>query len=84
MARIKVKLGSAKPQTKEVVRVESSLSSDQASRLHELISELVAAEVADSWKGGGDPVDVPVVEAELALAKANLVNFIAKLVRNGE
>ena len=33
---------------------------------------LVKAEVADSWKGGGDPEDIPLIEERLKHAKQKL------------
>jgi len=49
--------------------------------LRALINEYVEAEVADSWKGGGDPADAPVVEANLALALAKLNAHIERMQR---
>jgi hypothetical protein len=36
------------------------------------IAQHAAAQVADSWSGGGDPLDVPVLEAEAKAAAARL------------
>ena len=41
-------------------------------KLRKAIQRLVDAEVADSWKGGGDPADIPFIEQELELAKMYL------------
>ena len=38
-------------------------------RLRRVVRELVAAEIADSWKGGGDPVDIPYIEARVKVAR---------------
>lgn len=66
------------------IQIEHSLSAAQAETLLDLVSTLVAAEVAHSWKGGGDPCDIPVIEAELALARAKLDAFVTRLVaKNG-
>lgn len=46
-----------------------------------LISEYVDAAVAESWKGGGDPADIPVLDAQLELAKAKLYGHIEKMER---
>lgn len=44
--------------------------------LEELIQQLADAQEADSWKGGGDPEYIPVIEAELELAKLKLRTHI--------
>lgn len=44
--------------------------------LEELCQQLADAQEADSWKGGGDPEYIPVVEAELELAKLKLRTHI--------
>lgn len=41
----------------------------QAARIKRAVTRLIKAEVADSWKGGGDPNDIPAIEAELKLAR---------------
>lgn len=41
------------------------------------IKRLVDVEVADSWKGGGDPEDWPAIEAELKVAKHELKSVLA-------
>lgn len=38
--------------------------------VHKLLQRLIDAEVADSWKGGGDPADIPEIEQELREARA--------------
>lgn len=40
--------------------------------LEELCQALADAQQADSWKGGGDPDAIPIIEAELELAKMKL------------
>ena len=40
--------------------------------LRRAIKRYVDAEVADSWKGGGDPDSYPEIEAELERARALL------------
>ena len=47
--------------------------------LSDLVAEFARASVAESWKGGGDPFDVPVIETELALAATKLDLFIARI-----
>lgn len=49
---------------------------DQAIKLRELIADYRDAEIADSWKGGGDPADIPGIEADLREAKTALEVFI--------
>jgi len=55
-----------------------------AAQLSELIKKHVDAQVADSWKGGGDPSDIPIIEAEAELARVKLIAFIERLVREAE
>lgn len=63
------------------MRTKSKKQRDDWQILPDLIAAYAAAVVADSWKGGGDPADYPVIEAELELAKAKLETHIAKLRR---
>lgn len=44
------------------------------------VERLIGAEIADSWKGGGDPDDIPEIERELRLARRELERFL----REGE
>jgi hypothetical protein len=53
-------------------------------RLSELTDEFAAAAIADSWKGGGDPLDGPVIEAELLKTKYALEAHISKIRREYE
>lgn len=46
--------------------------------LYTLITELVVAEVEDSWKGGGDPKDIPAIEADLKIARLDLENYLQR------
>lgn len=55
------------------------MNSTQAQRLRKLINELVKAAIADSWSGGGDPADIPAIEAHLALRQAQLDHYINHL-----
>ena len=50
-------------------------------RMRNCIRRLVKAEIANSWKGGGDPADTPAIEKELKLAKAALNRAIAECVK---
>ena len=67
-----------------VIQIQHSLSDQQAQQLHTLIAAYVEAQIADSWKGGGDPNDIPIIEAEAEVAKLKLERFIAKLVESGK
>lgn len=50
--------------------------------LRSLIYQYAEAHEADSWKGGGDPADVPVIEANLALAYARMNRHIEDMERH--
>lgn len=49
--------------------------------LMQLVREYAEAETADSWKGGGDPVDIPLIEAQLELARVRLEAHVTKMRR---
>lgn len=49
--------------------------------LTKLISNYAAWARADEMKGGGDPTDIPQIEASLELARANLNAHIERLRR---
>lgn len=66
------------------MQVHYALSDAQAKTLRILAREHAQAQVALAWAGGGDPADVPVIEAEALLAEARLSAFIARLVRDGK
>lgn len=53
-------------------------------QLSTLIQEYADAQEADSWKGGGDPDAIPVVEAQLQLARARLNAHIWTMQRELE
>lgn len=55
------------------------ITSAQTKKLQRLIKNLVQAEIADSWKGGGDLADIPIIEAELLLAKSRLAQYLLQL-----
>ncbi len=55
------------------------MTGTQAQRLKRLIDERVKAAIAESWSGGGDPADVPALEAALKLAEAKLEHYINHL-----
>jgi hypothetical protein len=49
--------------------------------LRTLIGEYAQAAVADSWKGGGDPAEIPIFEAQLTLAQTKLDAHIERMER---
>lgn len=49
-------------------------------KLKAVVRRLVRAEVADSWKGGGDPSDIPAIEQELKQAKGALDRAIDRVI----
>ena len=48
--------------------------------IRRIVERLVAAEVAHSWKGGGDPTDIPEIVAELAEARAEFESTLKEIV----
>lgn len=52
-----------------------------------LLEELIAAEIANSWKGGGDPEDIPEIERNLEASRsamnAYMKTFFSKRNSNG-
>ena len=67
--------------TRTKIQIKHLLSHAQVLELHGHVAELMRTAVAESWTGGGDPDDAPVIEAELALAKARFDCFVARLER---
>jgi hypothetical protein len=68
----------------KIIQIQHSLSPEQAAQLNALIDAHVQAQIADSWKGGGDPNDIPLIEAEAEVARLKLERFINKLVEVGQ
>lgn len=56
----------------------------QRRRLVTLLHKYAQAIVNDSWKGGGDPADIPEIEAELINAKRNLDHYLDILEKRTE
>lgn len=56
-----------------------SITASQQKALHALIRRHVAAQIADSEKGGGHPTDWPIIEAEAKAAEEKLTEYIRKL-----
>lgn len=52
--------------------------------LLELIGDYRDAAIAESWKGGGDPEDIEVLELQLSLSTAKLNSHIEKMKRELE
>lgn len=44
-----------------------------------LIQEYTEAAIQESWKGGGDPADIPILEAELELSRSKLNRHMEKM-----
>lgn len=53
-------------------------------QLGTLIAEYAEAYVADSWKGGGDPESIPLIEAQLEVARLKLEEHIRVMRRDEE
>jgi hypothetical protein len=49
--------------------------------LRTLIGDFAQAAIAESWKGGGDPAEMPVFEAQLKLAEIKLDSHIKRMER---
>lgn len=50
--------------------------------LYHLIGQYTGAAIADSWKGGGDPEDMEIIEIRLKLADAELRHHIDIMKRD--
>ena len=50
----------------------------QAKELRKSITLLVKAAIADSWKGGGDPSDIPLIETELECANLRVQSLLTR------
>lgn len=70
--------GGAK-QIVDAVNMPRGLTESQATRLQAYIRRHVEMQVAESWKGAGDPADWPALEAEAARRKKRLNNYINHL-----
>ena len=56
-----------------------SLTLSQRKTLHRKITAYVVAAIRDSWAGGGDPADVPLLEANLNITERDLSSYIKSL-----
>lgn len=50
----------------------------QAQALKVAIRRLVLAEIANSWKGGGHPEDIPIIEEDLRVARIRVTSLLNK------
>ena len=57
------------------------MSPKDAKQLKDAIRRLVRAEVADSWKGAGDPDDIPLIKEDLRRAKVRVLALLARMTR---
>lgn len=57
---------------------------DMWEQLMEYIRQYRDAAINESWKGGGDPADIPVIDKQLELQEALLENHIEKMRREFE
>jgi len=53
-------------------------------QLRAAVNEYVDSAIAESWKGGGDPADIPVLEAQLQLSHARYTAVLDKIERDGD
>jgi len=56
----------------------------QAKELRAAVRKLVRAEIADSWKGGGYPEDMPLIAADLIVARLQFDNILHSLTTDCE
>ena len=52
----------------------------QAQALKVAIRKLVLAEIANSWKGGGNPEDIPIIEEDLLNARLRVTSLLNKYI----
>lgn len=71
----------AKSKKKADVKVKIK---DMWEKLDELVDTYATAAIADSWSGGGDPADVPVIQADLLKSKYAVDAQIVKIRREYE
>lgn len=55
------------------------ISKSQKRAIQRAVRQLVKAEVNDSWKGGGNPADIPIIEMELKETKARFHRLLNRL-----
>jgi hypothetical protein len=72
---------SRKKHERLVRNAEIKNKNDTVSGLENCIADYASAMVADSWKGGGDPGDIPVIEAQLESARAMMNRHLLEVRR---
>ena len=55
------------------------MNTEQKKQLKEAIRKLVRAEIANSWKGGEYPEDIPSIEKELTAARTRVSVLLTQL-----
>lgn len=58
---------------------EENLPPVSKASLQEAIRRLVRAEIADSWKGGGYPEDIPIIEEDLRRARIRVSGLLTRI-----
>lgn len=56
----------------------------QWAKLRIRIRDFTSAAIAESWKGGGDPADMPIIDKELELATLKLNLQLDKMERDAQ
>jgi len=80
MAKKKTQKKTATEAAVEKTRIALKVDGKDAfETLEQLISAYAEATMQDSWKGGGDPADIPLLEKELELAQLRLTTHIEKM-----
>lgn len=64
-----------------VADAKSATPESDWAKLARLIAEYAEAFAADSWKGGGDPEAIPLIEQELELSRMRLNHHISVMQR---
>ncbi len=54
------------------------MTPSQAATLKKAITALCKAAIADSWKGGGDPSDIPLIETDLECANLRVQSLLTR------
>lgn len=67
------------PKQKPIQKVIESQGVRLWTELRQLIASYAEAAIAESWKGGGDPEEIPILEMELAIAKQKIENHLKRM-----
>lgn len=70
-----------KKKSKASTKVKPS-KSDQWQTLSKLINHYLECGIADSWKGGGDPADMDMIELRFKIAHAELNAHMTRMQRD--